>query len=284
MTFVVPLAAAKAQFPEFEFQAALTPSAQKSAFHVKRGGKDYCLKIIAPNQSLDRVQREVIAMQSINHPNVVKVVEYEYSAKAGQSRHYIVEEFIAGTDLTAEITKGAPWSIQKVTSIFALICDGLAELEKAQIVHRDLKPSNIRLKPDGTPVIIDFGLARLLDMASLTLTADGAMVGTPKYFAPEQFRGTKRDIDTRTDLYAVGVLLYEASVGQHPSMKATMSTLDELSEAVCTSESFVDVNGYKGLPPKLRLLVGRLLEKERAKRPASAALVAKILRDVGAGK
>jgi serine/threonine protein kinase len=281
VAFIVQIDSARAQFPDCEFVAALTPSAQKSAFHVRRDGKDYCLKIIAPNQTLDRVQREVLAMQALDHPNVVKVLEYEYSAKAGQSRHYMVEEFVAGDDLSAHMVPGQAWPLGKIANVFAPICDGLVALESNKIVHRDLKPSNVRMRPDGSPVIIDFGLARMLDMASLTATIDGAMIGTPRYFSPEQFRGTKRDIDHRTDLYALGVLIYEAAVGRHPSLVPELQTMDDLSNAVCTSESYVDDAAFKALAPRLQLIVRRLLEKERAKRPTSAGIVGKILRELG---
>lgn len=281
MAFIVPIDSAKAQFPDYEFVVALTPSAQKSAFHVRRDGKDLCLKIIAPNQALDRVQREVLAMQALDHPNVVKVLEYEYSAKAGTARHYMVEEFVAGDDLSAHMTAGQGWALDKVAAVFASLCDGLVALEANKIVHRDLKPSNVRMRSTGAPVIIDFGLARMLDMASLTATIDGAMIGTPAYFSPEQFKGTKRDIDHRTDLYALGVLIYQAAVGRHPSFQTTMKTMDELSDAVCASESYLNDDAFKALNPKLQLIVRRLLEKERARRPASAAIVARVLRELG---
>lgn len=277
MAFTVPIDDARAQFPDYEFIAALTPSAQKAAFHVRRDGEDYCLKIIAPNQALDRVQREVLAMQALDHPNVVKVLEYEYSAKAGQARHYMVEEFVAGDDLSAHMVPGQAWSIDNIAAVFAPLCDGLVALEANKIVHRDLKPSNVRMRPDGSPVIIDFGLARMLDLSSITATVNGAMLGTPRYFAPEQFVGTKRDIDHRTDLYALGVLIYEAAVGHHPSLRSDMNTMDELSDAVCTSESYAEDAAFKMLTPDLQLIVRRLLQKERAKRPASAGIVAKFL-------
>jgi eukaryotic-like serine/threonine-protein kinase len=280
--FSVPIESARAQFPNFEFITALTPSAQKAAFHVRRQNKDFCLKIIAPNQALDRVQREVLAMQSIEHPNVVRLLEYEYSARAGTARHYLVEEFIPGNDLSAHMVSGQRWPVERIIAVFGPVCDGLAELQAHQIVHRDLKPSNIRIRTDGTPVIIDFGLARLLDMESLTQTHEGAMFGTPRYFAPEQFKGTKRDIDHRTDLYTLGVLLYEAAVGKHPSYSSQMQTINELSEAVCHSESFIDESTFQALPSNLRLIIRRLLEKERARRPASASVVATLLRALGA--
>lgn len=281
MTFTVSIEDARSLHPEYEFVAALTPSAQKAAFHVRQNGTDYCLKIISPNQALDRVQREVLAMQSLDHPNVVKVLEYEYSAREGLAKHYLVEEFIDGTDLSELMIEGVAWELQQLVSVFSGLCDGLSALEAQRIVHRDLKPSNIRIRPNGSPVIIDFGLARMLDMASLTGTFEGAMIGTPKYFSPEQFRGNKRDIDHRTDLYSVGVLVYEAAVGEHPSFNAQMTTMDQLSEAVCLSDSFIQKEAFTELPEKLRLLVSRLLSKERGKRPPNAELVGRLLRELG---
>jgi serine/threonine-protein kinase len=279
--FIVPIEVAKARFPDFEFVEALTPSAQKAAFHVRRSGKDYCLKIIAPTQTLERVQREVLAMQALDHPNIVKVVEYEYSVKDGEASHYIVEEFIAGDDLSAHMTPGRGWSIDKIVEIFGPLCDGLAALEAAKIVHRDLKPSNVRIRSDNSPVIVDFGLARVLDMSSITATVDGAMFGTPRYFAPEQLRGTKHDIDHRTDLYALGVLIYEAAVGHHPTLRKSVQTFSELFDAICNCKSYLEDKTFKLLPQRLQLLVGRLLEKERAKRPNNAVIVGKILRELG---
>ncbi|MFY1709685.1 serine/threonine-protein kinase [Tritonibacter scottomollicae] len=282
MVFQVKIDEAIQQHPDYEFITALTPSAQKSAFHVKRNGQDFCLKIIAPTQTLERVQREVLAMQSLNHPNVARVVEYEYSARGGETRHYLVEEFVAGTDLSEFLAAHGKLSLEQIKDIFIPLCSGLDALAGNNIVHRDLKPSNIRVDQGGKPVIIDFGLARLLDMESLTATVEGAMLGTPKYFAPEQLRGTKRDIDQRTDLYALGVILYEASVGKHPSLTDNPKTFDELDEAICTSEDFKTDPDFLGLDPTLTLVLQRLLEKERGRRPASAAMVGKILSGLGA--
>lgn len=282
--FQVSIDDASHQHPDYEFVAALTPSAQKAAFHVKRNGADFCLKIIAPTQSLERVQREVLAMQTLNHPNVARVVEYEYSARGGETRHYLVEEFVSGSDLSHFLAAHGKLSLQQIKDIFVPLCDGLHALAENNIVHRDLKPSNIRVDNTGKPVIIDFGLARLLDMESLTATAEGAMLGTPKYFAPEQLRGTKRDIDPRTDLYALGVILYEAAVGKHPSLTDSPKTFDELDEAICTSEDFKSDPAYLGLDPTLKLVLQRLLEKERGRRPASAAMVGNILNGLGGRK
>ncbi len=282
MPFTVSIVDAQATFPEYTFVRALTPSEQKAAFHVRdNAGQDLCLKIIAPNYERDRLDREIQALQSLNHPNVVKLIEYTFSSRPGQQRHYMVEEFIDGQDLRNLLIPGTPWTYPCVAACFALLCDGLAAMKAEGIVHRDLKPENIRVRPDNTPVIIDFGLARHLSLPALTQTAFGAGIGTPIYFAPEQFDGTKYEIDHRTDLFALGILLYEALTGEHPFYHPTMTTHAQLRQAVCTSDVHLARATFCALDQQWRTLIVRLLEKDRAKRPADAGQVAKILRKLG---
>ncbi len=275
MPYSVPLIDAQVDFPEFDFVAPLTPSEQKCAFHVreKATGEDLCLKLIAPNYSLDRLQREIQALQHIDHPNVVRFVEYTYSSKLAALRHYMVEEFIEGSDLADELT-ATPWHLDRAVEFFTAIAAGLEALRAAQVVHRDLKPQNIRVRTGGAPVIIDFGLARHLSRSSLTHTAQGAQIGTPLYFAPEQFQGTKRDIDHRTDLFAVGVILHEALVGFHPFASAH-TTRQELETAVCSG--FVASPEFDALPLRWKLVVKKLLAVERSKRITRAALLRDLL-------
>jgi eukaryotic-like serine/threonine-protein kinase len=280
MPFNVPIADAQAQFPQFTFVAALTPSEQKAAFHVQQGGQDLCLKMIAPTYDVDRIGREIHAMQLLQHPNVVRLIEYTFSASGNQTKHYILEEFVAGQDLSAHLT-GAPWQRPRVSRFFAAMADGLGAMAAQDLVHRDLKPSNVRVRANDDPVIIDFGLARHLRLTDLTSTAQGAGIGTPAYFAPEQFLGTKHDIDHRTDLFAFGVLLYQALVGPHPFFRTGM-TYSQLQTEVCQSVAYKQDPAFVALPPQWQLLANKLLSKSRADRPAQAIHVATILRKLGA--
>jgi serine/threonine protein kinase len=228
MSFHVPIQDAQAAYSEYTFVKALSPSQQKAAFHVTDAdGNDLCLKIISPNTNMDRLAREIFAMQAIKHPNIAALKEYTFSAGHQHQRHYIVEEFVSGDDLTRFLAQ-TPWPLKQASSVFSGICDGLEALAEQAIVHRDLKPSNIRIRHDGSPVIIDFGLARILSMADLTNTSDGAGIGTPLYFSPEQFLGTKHDIDHRTDLFPVGVMLYEALVYLFSGLTGSRSRLIRL--------------------------------------------------------
>ena len=280
MPFTVPIRNAEADFPEYKFIKALTPSEQKSAFHVQNAkGEDLCLKIIAPNYSVDRLQREIIALQTLNHSNVVSLKEYTYSSTPSQQRHYMIEDFIDGDDLANLLTAGVAWSRSKVADFFIPFSEGLNALYDAKIVHRDLKPNNIRVRPDGSPVIIDFGLARHLDKSDITLTAQGAAIGTPIYFAPEQFTGTKREIDHRTDIFTLGIIMYQALTGNHPFERSNQ-TWQQLSDAVCGSLAHLQANEFLNLPNQWRLLVSKLLEKERAKRIQSASQISTILQKI----
>jgi serine/threonine protein kinase len=280
--FTIPVAQAAAMFPEYTFIRALTPSAQKAAFHVRdQQGHDLCLKIISPSYERDRLDREIQALQSLDHPNVVKLIEYTFSSKPGFQRHFLIEEFIEGKDLRDILLPGKPWTPKDAATLFAALCDGLSALKGNEIVHRDIKPENIRVRPNGTPVIIDFGLARHLNLPDLTLTIMGAGIGTPKYFAPEQFDGTKHDIDHRTDLFALGILLYEALTGEPPFYHPSMTTRAQLRQAVCESSVHLTRAPFLGLDPKWKTLLGRLLEKDRSKRPLEAAQVGTILRKLG---
>jgi serine/threonine protein kinase len=280
--YIVPLAQAIAMFPEYTFVRALTPSAQKAAFHVRdQAGHNFCLKLIAPNYERDRLDREILALQTLTHPNVVRLIEYTFSSRPGHHRHYMVEEFVEGQDLKDVLQLGNPWAPRRVAQFFSALSDGLFALKQKEIVHRDLKPENIRVRPDETPVIIDFGLARHLALPDLTNTIQGAAIGTPLYFAPEQFDGTKHDIDHRTDLFAVGILIYEALSGVPPFFHPSMTTLAQLRHAVCETDVHLTKPAFLALDGRWRTLVKRLLEKERAKRPSDAGQLGTILRKLG---
>lgn len=284
MPFTVPLAKAKIEYPEYTFVRELTPSEQKAAFHVRNSrGEDLCLKIIAPSYGLDRLDREIQALQALSHPNVVKLKEYTFSSKPGEQRHYMVEEFVAGTDLADAIKPAAHLTLDRVAALFAALADGLSALREKNIVHRDLKPTNVRVRVTGEPVIIDFGLARHLDLPDLTSTAAGAAIGTPLYFAPEQAnaQGTKHEIEHRTDLFALGVMLYEAAVGHHPFTLRGVTTVEELRKAICESQDHLGLPEFKTLPASWQLIIKRLLERQRARRPQNAGQVAAILRKLG---
>lgn len=281
MPFEVPIDEVRRRFAQFDVIAALTPSEQKAAFRVRdTKGVDYCLKIISPDYEVVRLQRELRALRAIDHPNIAHFIKYSLTVTADEEVQYILEEFIDGTDLADHLGPENVWPVERAAPFFAQLCDALAVIGELNIVHRDLKPSNIRVKDDGTPVVIDFGLARHLDLPSLTATEIGAWVGTPKYFSPEQFAGSRSDIDHRTDLFALGILLYQAIVGIHPFWRTGLS-MDELCHEVCNSDSCFEYEGFAALPRTWQTLLRRMLRKERIQRPIDASLLGKLLRSAG---
>ncbi|MCB2202044.1 serine/threonine protein kinase [bacterium] len=281
MPFSISIDDARRDFPQYEFVEALTPSEFKAAFHVKdASGSDLCLKIINPSSELSRVKREIVALQQLSHPNLARLVEYTYSSKQGHQTHFLVEEYVGGSDLSEKL--GVPWQSRTACVFFLQLFAGLSELKRKQLVHRDLKPNNIRVRLDGSPVIVDFGLVRHLGLPDLTQTADGAAIGTPRYFAPEQCKGTKHDIDHRTDLFAAGVLMYETLTAQHPFYHANM-TIQELYDSICEAEDWRANSTLGSLPMGWQLLIERLLSKERADRPFDADQVCHVLGRIGGG-
>lgn len=281
MPYHVPIEAVKKGFPQFSIISPLTPSEQKAAFHVRDSdGKDLCLKLISPKYDIDRLTREIRALQNLDHPNVVKLIEYTFTTKNNVQLHYMIEEFVDGEDLADVLEPAQPWPLIKVVTLFSQIAEGLSAIAAIDVVHRDLKPQNIRVRTNGEPVIIDFGLARHLSLPDLTNTGEGADIGTPKYFAPEQFTGTKHDIDHRTDLFALGTIMYEALTGFHPFYQDGMS-YEDLKIAVCSATVYLKHENFIKLPRKWRLLLSRLLEKERARRPTHSILIIKILHALG---
>jgi len=158
---------------------------------------------------LARFRREAKAMAQLKHPNVVRI----FTIDQDRGFHYFAMEFVAGPTLAKRLEAGA-MPVDEALEIFAQVADAVASAHEAGLVHRDIKPGNVLLEPDGkTAKVSDFGLASIMGEATRITTA-GTTLGTPRYMSPEQ--GTGGPIDARTDVYSLGVLLYEMLTGQVP--------------------------------------------------------------------
>lgn len=167
--------------------------------------------VIRSKAARERFRNEIVASYRVNHRNVVRA--YEYFDEADFQAYAM--EYVDGGDLAQRMLRsGEPTKINQseATAIMAQIAAGLEAIHAAAIVHRDLKPENILLSRDGIVKISDFGVARL--RGSVTLTADGALVGTPKYVSPEYIENG--ECDHRGDIYALGVMGYEMLAGASP--------------------------------------------------------------------
>lgn len=157
-----------------------------------------------------RFEIEAKSLARLDHPNIVRV--YDYGEFEGAP--FIVMELLDDGSLKQRL--GRPIPVPQAAAILAPIADGLAYAHRKGILHRDVKPSNILFKKDGTPVLTDFGIAKIIEgpNANRTITKDGVGVGTPEYMAPEQ--GSGRQIDGRTDEYSLGIVFYEMITGRKP--------------------------------------------------------------------
>ena len=149
-----------------------------------------------------RFEREVEVGQRLEHPNIVKVLKPK-----SQTRMYLPMEYVEGKSLRAMLKEKEPLPTDKALAIAAQVCDALEYLHSQGVVHRDIKPENILITQGGQAKILDFGIALVASERRLTWTGFSNTIGTPDYMAPEQVRGRRGD--PRTDVYAVGLMLYE---------------------------------------------------------------------------
>lgn len=209
-------------FPEYEVLAELGDGTFKIACLVDDGRVQKVLKVSkASVDGLDanlpeRLRREIEAMKQVNCPNIARVLDGpDIRGVAGEKRVFYLEEFYPGGTLDKRI--GEPWSTEQVVALMRGLLAAVAALESAGIVHRDVKPENIVFDADDRPVLLDLGIAYYKDLSSIT-EPFASSPKTPRWAAPELFamRSTVV-IDSRTDLFGVGVVCFEAATGGvHP--------------------------------------------------------------------
>jgi eukaryotic-like serine/threonine-protein kinase len=169
-----------------------------------------------------RFEEEAAAVAQLRHPNIVQVYDFNHDGDT----YYMVLEFVPGETLYDKLRQlnsaGERMPLEEVVAITTTLCEAVDYAHRRRMIHRDLKPANVMITPPGQAILMDFGIVKIV--GGDTQTATGAMIGTVAYMAPEQIRGERAD--HRTDIYALGVMLFEMVSGQRPfqgdSAPATM--------------------------------------------------------------
>ncbi len=243
-------------------------------------GRDVALKILPAEMARDperlaRFRREARAVAAFNHPHIVTI----FSVEESDGIHFLTMELVEGQSLERLIGEsGLPGD--RIIEIASALADALAAAHEKGIVHRDLKPANVMLTGDGRVKVLDFGLAKEMrpsdpsdaTMTSAGHTALGVVMGTPAYMSPEQIAG--RAVDHRTDIFSLGIILYEMASGRRPFEGASSA---ELASAILrdTPRSLSEIRA--GIPDALCRVIQRCLEKNTQNRFSSARDVRDVL-------
>ncbi|MGE3182918.1 MAG: tetratricopeptide repeat protein, partial [Phycisphaerae bacterium] len=273
------------KFPGYELRGEIHRGGQgvvHRALHLATK-REVAIKVLyggsfAGGSELARFEREVQILASLRHPHIVTVHD---SGVAPGGSLYFAMDFIDGAPLDLHFdtaTYPAATRLHDIVSAFVPICDAVNAAHLRGVIHRDLKPSNIRVDKDGRPQVLDFGLAKLIDFEeeadktlnvnnAYTMTAQGQFVGSVPWASPEQASG-EIDLDVRTDVYSIGVLLYQLTTGAFPY--DVRGPIDEVISRIRSAPPASPQSRNRQIPTDLETIVLKALAKERERRYQSA--------------
>ncbi len=248
------------RFDRFEIRSHLVRGGMSDIYRAfdPREKRDVVIKI--PDASglgdpvlHERFQRELDVIQSLDHPMIQKGL----GSGIFERTPYLVAEYVEGRSLREILDTEGPLPPEKAVALIRMIADGIAYCHEHDVVHRDLKPENILISPAGQPVILDFGLALTRKGRRVTFPKLSSVAGTPEYMAPEQVDGQRGD--PRTDMYAVGVMLYEMLAG-HPPFGGD-NPMAVMAQHLYHPIPRLDKD-QPAVPPPLAAIVTRCLQKK----------------------
>lgn len=241
------------------YEALQTSTRRRVALKVILGGQ------LAGIQAKRRFEREVEIAADLRHPHIVTI----FDSGLASDYHFYAMDFIDGRPLDAYARSRAP-SMRETLQLFVKVCDAVSYAHRHGVIHRDLKPSNILVTPEGTPYLLDFGLAAFIgaEREWTRVTQTGRMVGTLRYMAPEQTRSSLSAIDTRTDVYALGVMLYELLT--HQALYRTGMEMGETLRSIREVDPPRPSRSDRSIGSELDAITLKALEKDPARRYQSA--------------
>ena len=225
------------------------------------------VKVLFPEHAIDpnfveRFRREAQAVAGLNHPNIVGVYDWGQNGNT----YFMAMEYVQGSTLAEALRRHGPMSPRDAVHVVLAISSALSYAHRNNVVHRDIKPANILMANDGGTKVVDFGIARALDAGhDAGLTQDGAVMGTATYFSPEQAKG--EGLDLRSDLYSLGIVLYELLTGRPPfSGETALATA--YMQVNQTPERLRNIN--PNIPTALEAIVSKCMAKDAALRYRTA--------------
>ena len=262
--------AAGVRLGSYEIVSALGAGGMGEVYRARdpRLKRDIAIKVLPDTTAADpercaRLEREAQSIAALNHPNIVTI----HSVEEADGVLFLTMEYVDGKSLSELIVKGG-LPLAQILKLAIPLADAISAAHQKGITHRDLKPANVMVTPDGRAKVLDFGLAKLMEatpveigvtgLPTAALTGEGRIVGTVAYMSPEQAEG--RPIDHRSDIFSLGVMLYEMATGERP-FKGDTSVSVISSIVKDTPRSVTEIN------PALPRDVGRIVRRALAKDP-----------------
>ena len=268
---ILDLTAVRSAFPELTDLAPLIQSGQKDVLRGRRRGEAIVLKLLRSRtaEAAARLTREIAAVASLRCDYVPQIYESGRRKIGTEQRHYLVEQFKEGKTYREVLELQPVQHLSDVLRLADLLLRACCDFERVKLVHRDIKPENLIIEAGGKIWIIDFGIVRMLDLTSLT--PSGAPIGTftAGYGAPEQMRNMKPKIDARTDLFSVGIVLYESLNGTNPHLAGAADQLEVMRRVDTRDLPHLALSANP--TGELAAFIGSLVSRFASRRPQTAS-------------